>query len=252
MEKREKTPGEKIALVTGASRGIGRAIAEELAQEGITVAVNYQNHEKRAQDVVESIIKKGGKAKAFQADVSVLSQVQEMMKQIKSNLGAINILVNNAGITRDNLLLMMKENEWTEVLATHLNGLYNVTKIAAKEMLRQRWGRIINLSSVSSTKGGRGQSNYAAAKGGINGFTISLAAEMGSKGITVNAIAPGVIVTDMTERIRDLASEQVLKEITLGRFGKPQEIAFMAGFLASEKASYITGQIFYVDGGFRL
>ena len=243
---------ERVALVTGSSRGIGKAIAKSLAREKIKVAINYQSNEKLALNVVQEIKEQGGEAKAFQADVSDAQAVGEMIKQIKGAFGGIHILVNNAGITRDNLLLMMKPEEWQKVINTHLNGLFNVSKLCAKEMLRQKWGRIINISSVASTKGGRGQCNYASAKGGINGFTVALAVELGPKGITVNAIAPGVIETDMTEKIRELASEQVLKEIALGRFGKPEEIAHLASFLASEKASYITGQILYVDGGFRI
>lgn len=246
------TSNARVALVTGASRGIGRAIALALAADGAAVAVNYHKNETAAAQVVHDIAAKGGRAKAFQADVADLAATTDMIKQVKATFGGLDILVNNAGITRDNLLVLMKPEEWLEVITNNLSSLYNVTKLASKEMMRKNWGRIINISSVAADHGGRGQANYAAAKGGINGFTISLAGELGYKGITVNAIAPGVIITEMTERVRGLAGEEILKEITLKRFGQPEDISALAAFLASDKAGYITGQIIHVDGGFRL
>lgn len=243
---------KKIALVTGASRGLGAAIALELGSRGLQVAVNYKSSQEHADKIVAKIIQQGGQAQAFQADVSKPDEVTALVKGIQKDLGHISVLVNNAGITRDQAFLLMKPPEWQEVIENNLTSLFLVTKLCAKDMLRHRWGRIINISSVASFRGGRGQANYAASKGAINAFTISIARELGSRGITVNAVAPGVIATEMTERIRSIASEEILKEIVMERFGQPEDIAPLVGFLASDQAAYLTGQIIAVDGGFRL
>jgi len=244
--------GKKIALVTGASRGLGAAIALELGARGLHVAVNYKSSQEQAEKVVAQIIERGGQAQVFQADVSKPDEVTALVKGIQKDLGNIAVLVNNAGITRDQAFLLMKLPEWQEVIENNLTSLFLITKLCAKDMLRHRWGRIINISSVASFRGGRGQANYAASKGAINAFTISIARELGSRGITVNAVAPGVIATEMTERIRSIASEEILKEIVMERFGQPEDIAPLVGFLASDQAAYLTGQIIAVDGGFRL
>lgn len=239
----------KIALVTGGSRGIGRAVAIELAKEGATVAINYAGNKAAAEEVQSIITQMGGKAMIIQADVSDEKSAMQMVEEVIAQLGGIDILVNNAGITRDGLFIRMKEEDWNAVINTNLTGIFNCTKVAAKYMMKKRSGRIINMSSVSGIMGNAGQTNYAAAKAGVIGFTKSLAREMASRGITVNAVAPGFIATDMTAAMPEKAQEHVLTSIPLGKMGKPEDIANAVLFLASDKASYITGQVIHVDGG---
>lgn len=240
---------EKVALVTGASRGIGRAIAIALARQGATVIVNYAGSKEKADEVVQYIKGFGGEALAYQADVSQASQVDKMIKESGKELGGIDILVNNAGITRDTLLLRMKEDNWNEVLDTNLKGAFLCTKAVTRSMLKRRSGRIINISSVVGITGNAGQANYAAAKAGLIGLTKSNAKEFAAKGITVNAIAPGFIATDMTDDITEDMKEKLLTAIPVGELGKPEDIANLVVFLASDKSGYITGQTINVDGG---
>lgn len=239
----------KVALVTGASRGIGRAIAFALAEAGATVAVNYRENKALAEEVVREIEKNDGKAIPWCADVADANQVRAMVEGLSSHFDHLDILVNNAGIIRDLLLLEMEEKDWEAVLQTNLFGVYHCSRAVLRPMIMRRWGRIINLSSVAGMKGGRGQSNYAASKGAINAFTRSLAAEVGPKGITVNAIAPGLIATDMSRGVLALSDGVVRERIALRRVGKPADVAPLAVFLASEAAGYITGQVIHVDGG---
>lgn len=239
----------KIALVTGASRGIGRAIAIELAKEGATVVINYAGNKTAAEEVQNIITEMGGKAMIIQADVSDENSAMNMVEEVIKEFGGIDILVNNAGITRDGLFIRMKEDDWNAVINTNLTGIFNCTKVAAKYMMKKRSGKIINMSSVSGIMGNAGQTNYAAAKAGVIGFTKSLAREMASRGITVNAVAPGFIATDMTAAMPEKAQEHVLASIPLGKMGEPKDIANAVLFLASDKASYITGQVIHVDGG---
>ena len=239
----------KIALVTGGSRGIGRAVAIELAKEGAAVAINYAGNKAAAEEVQSIITQMGGKAMIIQADVSDEKSAMQMVEEVIAQLGGIDILVNNAGITRDGLFIRMKEEDWNAVINTNLTGIFNCTKVAAKYMMKKRSGRIINMSSVSGIMGNAGQTNYAAAKAGVIGFTKSLAREMASRGITVNAVAPGFIATDMMAAMPVKAQEHVLTSIPLGKMGKPEDIANAVLFLASDKASYITGQVIHVDGG---
>ena len=238
---------DQVALVTGASRGIGKAIALALAAEGASVVVNYTSSQDAAQALVETIVKAGGKALAIKANVAQPEQVEALVKETLAQLGRIDILVNNAGITRDTLLLRMKLEDWQAVINLNLTGVFLCTQAVSKSMLKQRSGKIINIASVAGQMGNPGQANYSAAKAGVIGLTKTLAKEFASRGITVNAVAPGFIETDMTEGLK---AEEILKIIPLGRYGKPEEIAGMVAFLASDPAAnYITGQIFNVDGG---
>jgi 3-oxoacyl-[acyl-carrier protein] reductase len=238
---------DQVAIVTGASRGIGKATAFALAAEGAKVVVNYASNRQAADGVVNEIITAGGEAIAISADVSQQEAVEEMFKQTTSKWGRIDILVNNAGITRDTLMLRMKLEDWQQVINLNLTGVFLCCKAASKIMLKQRSGRIINISSVAGQIGNPGQANYSAAKAGVIGLTKTLAKEFSSRGVTVNAVAPGFIETDMTE---GLQAEEILKMIPLNRYGKPEEIAGMIRFLAADTASnYITGQVFNVDGG---
>ncbi len=241
-----------VALVTGGSRGIGRAIALQLAQSGAAVAVNYAARVDAADAVVKEITDAGGQALAVEADVSRPAAVEAMFDTVGKQFGAIDILVNNAGITRDDLLLRMDLDQWDDVLAVNLRSVYLTSKAALRGMLRARWGRIISIGSVAGLAGNPGQTNYAAAKAGLIGFSKSLAKEVGSRGITVNVVAPGFIETDMTGALGDDAAESAAKATSLGRLGRPDEIASAVGYLASEQASYITGQVLVVDGGLAL
>lgn len=239
----------KIALVTGASRGIGRSIALELAKQGASVAVNYSGSEERARQVVEEIHQNGGKAIAIQADVANADSVTAMVKEVTTTFGSLDILVNNAGITRDNLLMRMKEDEWDAVINTNLKGVFNCTKAVTRTMMKQRSGRIINIASIVGVSGNPGQANYVAAKAGVIGLTKTTAKELSSRGITVNAVAPGFIETDMTDALEANVKEEMMKQIPLARLGRPEDVAAAVKFLASEESSYMTGQTLHVDGG---
>ncbi len=239
----------KIAVVTGASRGIGRAIALELARRGAAVVVNYNRAAEKAEEVVETIRSAGGQAEAFQANVADFQQAKALIDFAVKTFGGIHILVNNAGITRDNLIMLMKEDDWDAVIATNLKGTFNCSKAAVRPMMRKRWGRIINISSVAGQIGNPGQTNYSASKAGQIGFTKALAREVASRNITVNAIAVGYIETDIWEGVPDEAREQILAMIPLGRKGEPEEVAYAVAFLASDQAAYITGQVLGVNGG---
>lgn len=239
----------KTALVTGASRGIGRAIALALASAGADVAINYARRTEEAEIVAGEIKNMGRNSFVCCANVADQAQTAEMVGLVQKNLGKINILVNNAGITRDNLVMLLQEKEWDDVLSTNLKGAFNCTRAVARSMLKSKWGRVINISSVVGINGNAGQANYAASKGGLIAFTKSVARELGSRNITVNAVAPGFIVTEMTEDLPEAAKEKILSQIALGRLGKPAEVAQTVVFLASEAASYITGQVIVVDGG---
>jgi 3-oxoacyl-[acyl-carrier protein] reductase len=239
----------RVALVTGGSRGIGKAIALELAQRGAAVAVNFVNSSEAAQEVVEIIKTNGGQAQAFQADISDFNQAGNLLKETISTLGGLDILVNNAGITRDTLIMMMTESDWDTVQNTNLKGTFNCAKAAIRYMMRKRYGRIINITSVSGQMGNAGQTNYSASKAGQIGFTKALAREVAARNITVNAIAAGYIETDIWAGVPDEAREMALSIIPLGRKGETKEIAYAVAFLASEQASYITGQVLGVDGG---
>lgn len=239
----------KGAVVTGGSRGIGRAVAEALAAEGATVAVIYAGNTKAAEDTVRAIEEAGGKAFAVQCDVADEAAVTDMVKMVHEKLGIIDVFVNNAGITRDGLLMRMKREDWDAVLSTNLTGVYNCTKAVTKIMMKQRSGSIINMTSVVGETGNAGQANYAAAKAGVIGFTKSVAKELASRNIRVNAVAPGCIDTDMTAVLSDAVKEEMIKSIPLGRTAAPEEVAQAVVFLASQKAGYITGQTLNVDGG---
>jgi 3-oxoacyl-[acyl-carrier protein] reductase len=239
----------KVALVTGGSRGIGRSIALELAKAGANVAINYAGNQGLAQEVASEIEKLGRKAIIIQANVGDSNAVTEMFKTVLDEFGQIDILVNNAGITRDNLLMRMKDDEWDDVININLKGVYNCIKAATRPMMKQRSGRIINLSSVVGILGNPGQANYVAAKAGVIGLTKSTARELASRGITVNAVAPGFIDTDMTTSLGDEVKEGILKQIPLGHLGQPEDVARVVMFLASDAGAYITGQTLSVDGG---
>ncbi|WP_078391532.1 3-oxoacyl-[acyl-carrier-protein] reductase [Shouchella patagoniensis] len=239
----------KTAIVTGASRGIGKAIAMELAKKGANIVVNFAGNQSRAEEVVSDIKTLGCDAFAYQADVANSEEVNAMMKEAISRFGSIDILVNNAGITRDNLLMRMKEHEWDDVINTNLKGVFNCAKAVTRQMMKQRSGRIINVSSVVGVMGNPGQANYVAAKAGVIGLTKSLARELASRGVLVNAVAPGFISTDMTDELTSESKEAMLAQIPLGALGEPEQIAKVVRFLASEDAAYMTGQTIHVDGG---
>lgn len=239
----------KAALVTGASRGIGREIALELARNGANIAVNFSGSEAKANEVVDEIKKMGKDAFAIKCDVSNSEEVATMVKETVDRFGHLDILVNNAGITKDNLLMRMKEEEWDDVININLKGVFLSTKAVTRQMMKQRGGRIINIASIVGTIGNAGQANYVAAKAGIIGLTKTTAKELASRNITVNAIAPGFIATDMTDKLPDDVKADMLKQIPLARLGDPKDIAKMAAFLASDDSSYITGQTLHVNGG---
>ena len=245
----EKFLAGKVALVTGASRGIGRAIALKLAVDGAKVAINFAGNVAKAEEVKAEIETLGSEAILVQGSVADFETVAEIVKKVTETFGKIDILVNNAGITRDNLLLKMSEKDFDEVIATNLKGVFNCTKAVTKLMMKQRSGRIVNMSSVVGLTGNISQANYSAAKAGIIGFTKSTAKELASRGVTVNAIAPGFISTDMTSALTDKVKEELSKNIPLGRMGEPEDIANAVEFLVSDKAAYITGQVICVDGG---
>ncbi|MDZ8107469.1 MAG: 3-oxoacyl-[acyl-carrier-protein] reductase [Nostoc sp. DedQUE12a] len=239
---------DKVAIVTGASRGIGRAIAIELATQGAIVVVNYASSSAAAEAVVTEITTAGGQAIALQADVSKVEQVDALINAVMEKFSRVDILVNNAGITRDTLLLRLKPEDWQAVIDLNLTGVFLCTRAVSKIMLKQRSGRIISITSVAGQMGNPGQANYSAAKAGVIGFTKTVAKELASRGITVNAVAPGFIATDMTSDLNN--TEDILKFIPLSRFGQPEEVAGMVRFLAADPAAaYITGQVFNVDGG---
>ena len=240
---------KSVAVVTGASRGIGRAIALELAGLGNLVVINYNGSAEKAEEVKKEIEQAGGEAVLMQCDVSRYADCEAFIKQIIREYGRLDILVNNAGITRDGLIMKMKEEDFDAVLNVNLKGTFNTIRHGARQMLKQRSGKIINISSVSGILGNAGQANYAASKAGVIGLTKTMARELGSRGITVNAIAPGFVDTEMTEVLSEELKESACKQIILGRFGKPEDIANAAVFLVSDKADYITGQVISVDGG---
>jgi len=240
---------DKVALITGGSRGIGRAIAMEFAARGASVVVNYNKSPDAANDVVKIIVEAGGKAAAFQADVSDFKQAEALVKFTVETFGDLSILVNNAGITKDTLIMMMSETDWDSVIATNLKSTFNCSKAAVKHMMRKRAGRVINMASVAGQMGNAGQVNYSASKGGQIAFTKSLAREVASRNITVNALAPGFVDTEILTAMPPGSLDAALKLVPLARTAKPEEIAYAAAFLASDQAAYITGQVLAVDGG---
>ncbi|MBF8267703.1 MAG: fabG [Dehalococcoidia bacterium] len=242
----------RVALISGGSRGIGRAITLELAKEGVKVAVNYKSREKEAQEVVKAVVALGGEAMAIAADITQGVQVEAMVKRISDSWGGVDILVNNAGIIHDSLLLRMSEEVWDNVIDTNLKGAYHCTKAALRSMVRERWGRIINVVSVAGIEGNFGQSNYAASKGGLIAFTRSIAKEVAARNITVNAVAPGFIDTEIVAGITPEFRKLIISRIPLGAFGEVEDVAGMVAFLASEKGKYITGEVIRVDGGIEL
>lgn len=239
----------KVALVTGGSRGIGRAIALTLAEHGADVAINYAGNTAAAEEIKTAIEGMGRRAILVQGSVADTDGVQAIVNQVVKELGRLDILINNAGITRDGLLMRMKEADWDAVLETNLKGVYNCSKAVMRTMMKQKSGRIVNMASVVGEMGNAGQANYAAAKAGVIGFTKSLAKEVASRGITVNAVAPGFIATDMTSVLTDEQKAEMARTIPLGRAGQPQDVANAVLFLVSEEAAYITGQVLNVDGG---
>lgn len=239
----------KVAVVTGASRGIGRAIALKLAEEGAKVIVNYSGSQAKAEEVVAMIQENGGEAIAVQASVSQTEEVTALMDAAVKTYGSLDILVNNAGITRDNLIMRMKEDEWDDVLNTNLKGVFLCTKAVTRQMMKQRAGRIINISSIVGVAGNAGQANYVAAKAGVIGLTKTTAKELASRNILVNAIAPGFIETEMTEQLPEDIKQGMLTQIPLAKLGQPEDIAKAVAFLASEDANYMTGQTLHIDGG---
>lgn len=246
------TLSSQTAVITGAARGIGRAIALRLARSGVNLIINYYQNETAALDLTREIDALGGCSILAQGDVGQPEDAKRVIQSSMESFNRLDILVNNAGITRDNLLVRMKEEEFNQVMAINLLGTFHCTKYASKLMMKARYGRIINISSVVGIAGNSGQANYAASKAGIIGFTKSIAKELGTRNITVNAVAPGFIQTDMTDRLSDEQKKKILSRIPLGRFGLPEEIANMVHFLVSDEADYITGQVFRIDGGMEI
>lgn len=240
---------QKHALITGASRGIGAAIAKSLAHDGHTISVNYHNHKLDADKVVKEIRGQGGKADCFKANISIKSDVEQLISKAKSKFGNIDILVNNAGIISDNLLIRMKDEAFDKVIDTNLKGTFYCSRLCVPDMLKQRWGRIINITSVVGLRGNIGQTNYSASKGAIHSFTFSLAKELATKGVTVNAIAPGYVTTATVEVLPDKIKDTIMDWIPMKRFGSPEEISGMVSFIASDKSTYMTGEIIKIDGG---
>ena len=239
----------KVALVTGGSRGIGREIAIELARHGASVAISYVNNEEKAVEVVKEIQKFSVKGMCIKADVSKEEEVKKLVDAIKDELGTIDILVNNAGINRDTLLIRMNTQEWDQVIDTNLKGTYLCTRLVAKDMIKKRYGKIINIASVAGVAGNYGQANYSASKAGVIGFTKAVAKALASRGINVNAVAPGLIETDMTQALKEEVKETLIKSVPMGRLGSPKDVANLVVFLASDKSDYITGQTINIDGG---
>jgi 3-oxoacyl-[acyl-carrier protein] reductase len=242
----------KVALVTGGSRGIGRAIVERLAGDGVDVVFFFRGNAAAAGEVVAAVTASGGKAEPMQVDIGDAAMVNAAIEQVIDRRGRIDILVNNAGVVRDNLLALLGDEDIRTVLDTNVGGVFNVTRAVVPHMISKRSGRIINLSSVAGEKPGRGQANYAASKGAINAFTRAMAVELASRKITVNCVAPGVIETEMSQQVRDLAGDEVKARILLRRYGQAQDVAHAVWFLASRFADYITGEVLHVDGGFKM
>ena len=240
---------EQTAVVTGGARGIGRAIALELAKQGANVIINYHGSVKKAEEVKKEIEEKGGTAEIMQCDVADFAACERFFQQVIEKYKRVDILVNNAGVTRDGLLMKMSEEEFDTVINTNLKGTFHCMRFVTRQMIKQHYGRIINISSVVGVTGNAGQANYAASKAGVIGLTKSAARELASRKITVNAIAPGFIETDMTKDLPDKVKEESIAKIPLGYYGKPEDVAGAVSFLASEKAGYITGQVLHVDGG---
>ena len=239
----------KTAIITGASRGIGAEIARKFAAEGARVVVNYSGSKEKAEAVVEEIQGNGGEAIAVKANVADAEAVKALVDETMKTFGSVDVLVNNAGITRDNLMMRMKDDEWDDVINTNLKGVFVCTKAVTRQMMKQRSGRIVNIASIVGVMGNAGQANYVAAKAGVIGLTKTTARELASRGVTANAVAPGFITTDMTDKLSEDIQQSMLGQIPLGRFGKPEEVAKAALFLASDEASYMTGQTLHLDGG---
>ena len=239
----------KTAIITGASRGIGAEIARKFAADGAKVVVNYSGSQEKAEAVVADIQANGGEAIAVKANVSDSKSVKAMVDETMKTFGSVDILVNNAGITRDNLMMRMKDDEWDDVINTNLKGVFVCTKAVTRQMMKQRAGRIVNIASIVGVMGNAGQANYVASKAGVIGLTKTTARELASRGITANAVAPGFITTDMTDQLNEEVQKAMLGQIPLGRFGAPEDVAKAALFLASDDASYMTGQTLHLDGG---